>query len=99
MKSDILNEAFICTKLTNEATPCELSSQLLIRLREILKTYANSPAGEKFSKKVSTTVLKVSDFTRQTSSSFFILVFLIVLVENIFANVAGSTNSFGLQEI
>ena len=28
--------------------PCELSAQLLIKLREVLKLYAKSPAGEKY---------------------------------------------------
>lgn len=59
-KSEVLNEAFICTKLTSEATACEMSSQLLIRLREILKTYASSPQGEKYAKKIAANVLRVS---------------------------------------
>lgn len=58
-RSEILNEVFTCTKLTSDLTACEISTQLLIRLREVLKTYASSPAGEKYTKKVGSNLMKI----------------------------------------
>jgi hypothetical protein len=37
-----LNEHVVCTFLKNECNPCELSIQLLSRLREIVKSYCHS---------------------------------------------------------
>jgi hypothetical protein len=58
-RSDVLNEVYICTKLTSDSTPCEISTHLLVRLKEVLKTYSSSPAGEKYTKKAGTNLIKV----------------------------------------
>ncbi len=42
-----------------QTTACELSAQLLSRLREILRTYCQSPAGQKQCKKTAAGSLKV----------------------------------------
>ena len=41
----------ICTSTTYSSRPCELSIQLLSKLREILRTFGQSPEGEKCCKK------------------------------------------------
>jgi hypothetical protein len=46
-------------KNTPQRTPCDLSVLLLTELKEILKTYCQSPAGAKNSKKTSHTFSKV----------------------------------------
>lgn len=58
-KSDIINEAYICTKLSTDINPCELSTQLLLKLREILKSFVQSPGAEKYYKKSNTRLCKL----------------------------------------
>jgi hypothetical protein len=53
-KSEALNEIVVCTSTTYSNRPCELSIQLLSKLREILRTFSQSPAGEKLCKKKDT---------------------------------------------
>jgi hypothetical protein len=43
-----------------QRTPCDLSVLLLTELKEIIKTYCQSPAGAKNSKKTSHTFCKVT---------------------------------------
>jgi hypothetical protein len=46
--------------LPKQRTPCDLSVLLLTELKEIIKTYCQSPAGAKNSKKTSHTFCKVT---------------------------------------
>ena len=50
--------------LVMQRTPCDLSVLLLTELKEILKTYCQSPAGAKNSKKTSHTFSKVRNIPR-----------------------------------
>lgn len=47
VKSDIVNEAYICTKF-EAGSACELSTGLIVQLREILKSFAQSSSAEKY---------------------------------------------------
>lgn len=58
-KSENLNESVICKSINSNTSPCELSVQLLSRLREILRTYCQSPAGQKLCKKTPAGSLKL----------------------------------------
>eukprot|EP01038_Epipyxis_sp_PR26KG_P006958 gene6958-9513_t len=58
-RSDALNECVICVALDSNPSPCDLSIQLLSRLREMLKSYCLSPQGSKICKKSSNGTFKL----------------------------------------
>lgn len=62
-KSEVLNEHVICAQLHNGTHPCDLSAQLLTRLKEILRNYCQSAGGSRQYKKSpnGTVRLKISD--------------------------------------
>ena len=53
---------FLCDNYITQRTPGDLSVLLLTELKEILKTYCQSPAGIKNSKKSSHGYAKVGDY-------------------------------------
>lgn len=48
---EVFNEVVICTKINSNILPHVLSHELLLKLREIIKSYAKSSAGAPFCKK------------------------------------------------
>jgi hypothetical protein len=55
-----LTAHYLALCVPKQRTPCDLSVLLLTELKEIIKTYCQSPAGAKNSKKTSHTFCKVT---------------------------------------
>lgn len=84
---EIFNEGNICTKLlieNNQKNICHLSSQLLWKLKELLKAFAMSEKGEKFIKRIDASSYHVSSF-------FFYIIILLcfVFIDRLLALVGG----------
>eukprot|EP00981_Chlorochromonas_danica_P010228 scaffold3058_cov165-Ochromonas_danica.AAC.19 len=84
-KTDIVNEVYTCTQLDTTMDPCEISAGLVLRLREILKSYAHSSAAEKYCSKTNGQLRKISlaGMTLDQRLMFFLNVFNTLMIHGI----------------